>query len=356
MRRFLGRKSSLNGVGIAADEIPSLSRNNWGRDNGHKWRLSPTLRRYLLLHILLLVFYILIDISYISIKDDAATNPDHRRQWCRRTLSTATTSLLAPTAPNTRLYPEHSYLKLPTSCGSRARRSIRYNLLPRLFTGVDRAFLYSTPEAPLAQLFSAAKDHGVQYITLLSSLAIESDPEGLIAISQRKVESAIEPSGLSYTFLRAGNFSSNTSLFWLPQVEKMRKIWMAYPHAKSAPVSEVDIATTAVVALTTEKLVNQAVSLTGPGFKTHQEMIEAINRVRQGEGKEPFDWKAVSPEVWMEKTAGFLPPDFQDQLLAFWEAGDRELPVVRSSEVVTGKPSQSFDEWLECNKDTFLKY
>lgn len=227
---------------------------------------------------------------------------------------------------------------------------------PRLFTGVDRAFLYSTPEAPLAQLFSAAKDHGVQYITLLSSLAIESDLEGLIAISQRKVESAIETSGLSYTFLRAGNFSSNTSLFWLPQVEKMGKIWMVYPHAKSAPVSEFDIATTAVVALTTDKLVNQAVALTGPGCKTHQEMIEAINRVRQGEGKEPFDWNTVSPVVWMEKTAGFLPPDFQDQLLAFWEAGDRELPVVRSSEVVTSKPSQSFDEWLERNKDTFLKY
>lgn len=227
---------------------------------------------------------------------------------------------------------------------------------PRLFTGVDRAFLYSTPEAPLAQLFSAAKDHGVQHITLLSSLAIESDPEGLIGTAQLKVESAIETSGLPYTFLRAGNFSSNTSLFWLPQVEKMGKIWMVYPHAKSAPVAEFDIAATAVVALTKDKLINQAVALTGPSCKTHQELIEAINRVRQREGKQPFNWDAVSPGAWKEKTAGFLPPDLQDQLLAFWEAGERELPVVQSSEAVTGKPSQSFDEWLECNKDTFLKY
>lgn len=84
----------------------------------------------------------------------------------------------------------------------------------RLFTGVDRAFLYSTPEAPLEQLFTAAKDKGVRHVTILSSLSVEDDPDGMIGTAQRKVEDAIVNAGLLfYTFIRAGNFCSNASLF-----------------------------------------------------------------------------------------------------------------------------------------------
>lgn len=53
-------------------------------------------------------------------------------------------------------------------------------------------------------------------------------------------------------------------------------MWITYPNAQSAPVSEEDIAAVALVALTTDKLLNQAVGLsdlfnhsTGTG-RSHQ--------------------------------------------------------------------------------------
>jgi uncharacterized protein YbjT (DUF2867 family) len=225
----------------------------------------------------------------------------------------------------------------------------------RMFAGVDRAFLYSVPEAPLGQLFLTAKGEGVHHVTLLSSLSIEDDPEGMIAATQRKVEDAIIHSGLLYTFIRAGNFCSNASLLWIPQVEQTGKLWMAYPDAQSAPVSESDIAATAVVALSTDKLVNQAIGVTGPGQISHREQIEAINCLRRIEGKQPIEFVVITPEDWKSKTSKFIPEDLQDQLLRFWALGDKRRPALKPSEKVTGKPSQCFDEWLACNKTAFLK-
>ncbi|GIJ89531.1 hypothetical protein Asppvi_008473 [Aspergillus pseudoviridinutans] len=172
----------------------------------------------------------------------------------------------------------------------------------RLFAGVDRAFLYSTPEAPLQQLFLTAKGEGVHHI------------------------------------------------------EKTGKLWMVYPDAQSAPVSESDIAATAVVALTTDKLVNQAIGVTGPAQISHREQIEAINCLRRIEGKQPIEFVVVTPEDWKSKTSNFIPEDLQDQLLKFWALGNKRRPALKPSEKVTGKPSQCFEEWLACNKAAFLKY
>ncbi|OJJ02999.1 hypothetical protein ASPVEDRAFT_84465 [Aspergillus versicolor CBS 583.65] len=225
----------------------------------------------------------------------------------------------------------------------------------RLFAGVDRAFLYSTPEAPLGQLFTAAKDEGVQHVTLLSSLSVEDDPDGMIGTAQRKVENAIVNADLLYTFIRAGNFCSNTSLFWLPQIENVGRLWMAYPDAQSAPVSESDIASVAVIALTTDQLVNQAIPVTGPGWISHREQMRTINRARQMDGKQPIEFLIVSPEDWKSRTSDFIPEDLQNQLLRFWALGEQKKLAFQPSESVTGKPSQCFEDWLAYNKAAFLR-
>jgi len=116
---------------------------------------------------------------------------------------------------------------------------------PGLFKGVDRAFIYANPRAPLAQLLSAAKDSNVQYIVLLSSMRAERDPTSTIGKIHLEAENVIKESGIAYTFIRPGNFSSNTRLFWAPIMEKTGKLWMTYPKSQTAPVAEDDIVSSA---------------------------------------------------------------------------------------------------------------
>jgi uncharacterized protein YbjT (DUF2867 family) len=66
----------------------------------------------------------------------------------------------------------------------------------RLFEDVDRAFMYANSKAPLLQLLSAAKDCGVQYIVLISSMTVKFDPESSIGETHLEVENAIKESGL----------------------------------------------------------------------------------------------------------------------------------------------------------------
>ncbi|CAL5865822.1 uncharacterized protein PFLUO_LOCUS28 [Penicillium psychrofluorescens] len=227
---------------------------------------------------------------------------------------------------------------------------------PMLFRGIDRVFMYAKPEVSFPQLLSAARDCGVTYMVLLSSMTVEFDPESIVGRLHREVEHAIKASGLQYTFLRPRNFSSNSRQFWVPQMEKTGKLWMAYPNAQTAPVSEDDMAGVALVSLTTDKLLNQAVGLSGPVSISQREQVNAINRLRVSEGKKPVELIILSPEEWKARQAGHMSAEFQDQLLTWWELTDGKPEMIQSSERITGKPSQSYDDWLLLNKAGFLKF
>jgi len=118
-------------------------------------------------------------------------------------------------------------------------------------------------------------------------------------------------------------------------------------------------AAVALVGLTTDKLRNRAVPLCGPISISQQEQVEAINRLRQREGKKPIELIILSPEEWksqMIKWRGdHFDPVFADQLLKWWKENDGKPEKIQSSEPITGKPSQSYDTWLELNKEAFLK-
>jgi hypothetical protein len=47
--------------------------------------------------------------------------------------------------------------------------------------------------------------------------------------------------------------------------------------------------------------------------------------------------------------------EFADQLLKWWKESDGKPETIQSSEHITGKPSQSYEKWLELNKEAFLK-
>jgi uncharacterized protein YbjT (DUF2867 family) len=227
---------------------------------------------------------------------------------------------------------------------------------PTLFSGVDRVFMYAKSEAPLPQLLSAARDSGVKYIVLLSSMTVDFDPDSFIGSAHLKVENAIKESGMQYTFLRPRNFSSNSRQFWIPQMEKTGKLWMTYPNAQTAPVSEDDMAAVALVSLTTDRLTNQAIGLSGPVSISQQQQVEAINRLRESEGKKPIELIICSPTEWQSRVSGHLPSKLQTDLLRWWQRTDGKPEMIQSSDRITNKPSQSYDDWLLLNKDALLKF
>jgi len=229
---------------------------------------------------------------------------------------------------------------------------------PRLFGGIDRAFLYVRQHVPFPELLSAAKEAGVQNVVLLSSMTVEFDPESWIGKTHLDAENAIRESGIKFTFLRPRNFASNSRLFWAGTMQKTGKLWLAYPGAQAAPIAEDDMAAVALVALTTDQLLNQAIPLCGPISMSQQEQLEAINRLRQRAGKKPIELIIISAEEWKAQMLawrkGEFNPVFADQLLAWWKESDGKPEFIQSSERITGKPSQTYDEWLEINKDAFL--
>ena len=220
----------------------------------------------------------------------------------------------------------------------------------RLFRGVERAFLYAKPSAPLAQLCSTAKEEGVKHIVLLSSFTVQMYPDSPIGRFHKKMENAIVDSGIPYTFIRAGGFSSNILWQWLPTMAQTGKVYLTYPNAQMATVAEDDMAAVAVAGLTTDKLLNRAELVTGPDSITQQERVATINRLREREGKKPVEIVALSPKD--AKVAGIL-DGFSDLVLRDY---DRKAMTIYSSDRFSDKPSQSFGDWLEINKEAFLGF
>ncbi|KAI9692735.1 MAG: hypothetical protein M1820_009407 [Bogoriella megaspora] len=228
-----------------------------------------------------------------------------------------------------------------------------------LFNGIDCVFTYAGEKTPWPELLAAAKAGGVRRIVLLSSMTAEFDPDGNIGTLHRQAEEAIEAAGFEYTFIRPRNFASNTRSFWAPTLAKTGKLWITYPNAHTAPVSEDDMAAVALVGITTDRIVNQAVPLCGPVSLSQQEQFEAINRLREREGKAAFELVVLPPDEWRKQMQAWRGDDFDpvfvDQLLKWWKETDGTPEKIQSSERITGQPSQSYDDWLELNKDAFLK-
>lgn len=46
--------------------------------------------------------------------------------------------------------------------------------------------------------------------------------------------------------------------------------------------------------------------------------------------------------------------EFADQLLKWWAETEDKPEKIHSSEQITGQPSQSYEDWLDRNKEAFL--
>ena len=218
---------------------------------------------------------------------------------------------------------------------------------PRMFHAVDRVFLYSVSGRASPELMKALKAGGVSRVVLLSGKSVVTEPDSPFAQMPAPWEAAVRAAGLSYTFIRPTMFNTNYQRHWRAEVRATGGLALPYPDSHSAPVAAEDVAAVAVVALTTDQLLDAAPNLTGPQSMTQSEQLEALNRVRAAAGVPLIRVRKVSPEEWKVHAAEHMPAVLCDALLSTWKGGVGHPEAVESSERITGRPATSYDAWAD---------
>jgi len=226
--------------------------------------------------------------------------------------------------------------------------------LEAAFAGVDRAFfLFSAGErlpevAP--PVFSAAASAGVKHAVFVSSGTTLMRPPTAIGGWHLAAEEALRATGMAWTFLRPGNFASNT-LRWAPTIKAKGAVYATGSGRSTAPIDPRDIAAVAVEALTSEGHEEEAHLLTGPEPMTAREQVETIGRAL-GRPLELVDVPRDAARAQMVERG--MSEALADAVLELTgqDGGDRE-PVSRTVEEVTGRPARTFETWVRDHLDAF---
>jgi len=161
-------------------------------------------------------------------------------------------------------------------------------------------------------------------------------------------ESAIEASGLRWTFVRPGMFAANTIMWWGQQIRSGDVVRWPYANAPTAPIDERDVAAVVVRALLDEQHDGGDYVITGPESLTHREQVQIIGdvlgRSLRYEEMSPGDFRAM-----FGAAAGAA-----NMLLNAWSAAiGQPAYMTRTVETITARPARTFREWATDHRSAF---
>jgi uncharacterized protein YbjT (DUF2867 family) len=196
----------------------------------------------------------------------------------------------------------------------------------------------------------AAKAAGVRHVVKLSVIGAEYEA---IRFGKwhRRNERKLEASGMAFTFLRPGNFMSN-SLFWIDTVKAQGAVYAPLGEGKYAPVDPADIGAVGALALTRPGHEGKAYTLTGP---TAHSTAELVAMVAKASGR-AIRYVDVPPQVAKEgmlKTG--MPAEYVEALLelyAFMKSGNAAMTTGTVAELL-GRPAGTFEQWAAKNAAAF---
>ncbi|MEV1169077.1 NAD(P)H-binding protein [Nonomuraea sp. NPDC049784] len=228
----------------------------------------------------------------------------------------------------------------------------RPETLPAALEGAEKVFVYAKP-AGVAGFVEAARSAGVRQVVLLSSAAVvaEGADRNPIALQHRAVETALEDSGLDWTFIRPGMFATNTLWWWREPIRDKRAVRLPYPESQTAPVHEKDLAALAVKALREPGHERQAYTVYGPESLTLRRQVELIG---EAIGR-AVTVEVISAEQAREELGRTMPPIGVEVIMKQW--ADRDgMPAQTSAvvEKVTGRAARTFAEWAVDHAGDFL--
>ena len=221
--------------------------------------------------------------------------------------------------------------------------------------GVEKVYLLvpGTPAMPKQEgaALEAAKRAGVKHIVKHSVMGARN-PEIAIARLHRASETAIENSGLAWTFVRPGSFMSN-ALDWAMPIKTQGGVFQPLGDGRVAMVDPRDIAAVGVAALTKPGHEGKAYDVTGPEALDMNQHVAILSEVL---GK-PLRYvnipEAATRDMMLNKV-GMPAPVVEGLLEVFARIRDGKASHVSNDvETVTGKPARRFKEWVLENKAAF---
>ncbi|MFJ1767958.1 NAD(P)H-binding protein [Amycolatopsis sp. NPDC088138] len=223
--------------------------------------------------------------------------------------------------------------------------------LPAVLDGAQRVFLYAKPEG-IDGFVTAAESAGVQHVVLLSSGSVihPDAARNPIARAHITVESALERSGLTWTFIRPGMFATNTLWWWRNSIRDEGIVRVPYPDAQTAPIHEKDLAALAVTALTQPGHHGHAYPVWGPESLSIRQQVQHIGAAT---GRK-ITLETISIEQARVELGRTMPPMGVDAILAAWRAGTTAPPQVSTVVTdVTGRPAHTFAQWADDHANDF---
>lgn len=222
---------------------------------------------------------------------------------------------------------------------------------PDALAGATKAFYLGHPSPTLgdeAGAFAArAKSAGVQHVVAISSGTIAMDPPTTIGRWHAELEDHIRATGIAWTFVRPGNFASN-SLRWAGMIRAKSTVFMAKPDAPSAPIDPYDIAAVACAALVEDGHAGRTYTVQGPEQMTARAQVAAIGLAI---GR-PLNVVEVPPDGARAGMIGAgMPALMADAIVEL--LGRSEPQLTTTVHDVTGAAPRSFSTWVAEHRHAF---
>ncbi|GAA1679905.1 NAD(P)H-binding protein [Kribbella yunnanensis] len=213
--------------------------------------------------------------------------------------------------------------------------------------GAEAAFLMTPPDFLANGDFGAVVDvvraAGVQRVVLLSSQGVgtKRHPSAL--------EDAVTESGLDWTILRPGNFSSN-AFQWAESVRTRRVVEAPYGDVGLPAVDPADIAAVAAVALREPGHGGNIYTLTGPEAIGPRQMAAAIAKAIG----EPVQFVELTHDEARARMLGYMPEPVVDATLGvLGTPSAAEQAVNPDVERILARPARPFTDWAARNAPAF---
>ncbi len=230
----------------------------------------------------------------------------------------------------------------------------RPETLDAAFAGVRAAFVMCVGAGMAAlagNAAAAAKRAGVERVVFLSSSSAGAAFETRLGGWHRAAEAAVKASGVAFTILRPGGFSSN-ALQWVRAIKTQGAVFRPTGDGKTAPIDPDDIAAVAVKALTAPGHEGKTYALSGPEALS---MAEQVAKIGAAIGK-PLRFVDVTPEAAREgMVQQGMPEAFIQAMLeigAEVRAGHAGA-VTTTVEEILGRKAVTFDAWVARNVAAF---
>ncbi|MEV0900014.1 NAD(P)H-binding protein [Actinoplanes sp. NPDC049802] len=220
------------------------------------------------------------------------------------------------------------------------------------FVGAEAVFLLvegAGAHLDMPEILRVAAAADVKRIVLQSSQAVHTRPGATSHAPLHAIEDLVRRSGLGWTILRPGGFSSN-ALTWAEPIRASRTVTAPFGDVGLPVVDPDDIAEVAAAALRDGAHNGRTYELTGPMLSTPRERVTDLAAALG----EPIRFIEQTPEQAHEQMLRYMPPPVVEGTLAILGTPTaREQRISPDVSEVLGRSPRPFTAWAARNIDAF---